>query len=75
MPNLNRVGISDQPVTDRPQPEALTMQLRRRWLLWLRWWYEWRTTRHYLLAYRCNLKRTGVLGELSEIDEVGKGIW
>lgn len=60
---------------DRITKEPRFMRLRRNWLLFLRWWYQWRITRHQAVEGRCWRKRREVLERLTEVDEAGRGLW
>jgi hypothetical protein len=64
-----RRGISDQPVTDRPQPEPMVKALRRFILLRMRAWYVWREQYHLMLAAHCDHMRAWVAAQLAKGDE------
>jgi hypothetical protein len=60
---------------DRIYKEPTMRRLRRFYLLTMRQWYWWRYTRHLKLAPECLKRRSEVLAKLTEMDEVGRGMW
>lgn len=67
--DVKRLGISKEPVVDRPRPEPLRRQVRRLLLLGKRAWYDWRIHRHEVMQKRCANKRAHVVAALAIGDE------